>query len=103
LPLSNEDAKEQTILDRQTQIAEAEKDRRNRTIVSIISAFAAIIAGYAAVVVGINKLSGSGDPYTFLSTAGPSGLQSVLRVERKTGRSWILVQEGTTWALKAIN
>jgi hypothetical protein len=85
MPLSPEDALEQTI-----------KDRRSRTFVALIVAFAAIAAAYAAANAAIDKL-GDAKGYQILLTGEQAGTRTVMKLNINNGQSWVLSREQDKW------
>jgi hypothetical protein len=97
MPLSPEDALEQTI-----------KDRRSRTFVALFVAFAAIAAAYAAASAAIDKFgdaaSAAGDKlgdakgkYQILLTGEQAGTRTVVKLNTNNGQSWVLSREQDKW------
>ena len=86
MPLSPEDALEQTI-----------KDRRSRTFVALIVAFAAIAAAYAAASAAIDKLGYAKAKYQILLTGEQAGTRAVVKLNINNGQSWVLSREQDKW------
>jgi hypothetical protein len=93
MPLSPEDALEQTI-----------KDRRSRTFVALIVAFAAIAAAYAAASAAIDAASAAIDKlgyakakYQILLTGEQAGTRAVVKLNINNGQSWVLSREQDKW------
>lgn len=70
MPISEKDALEQTIKDRDARVAESKKDRRNRTIVASIAAAASIFAAFVAAIIGIDKFAEKKDTYQIITGGG---------------------------------
>jgi hypothetical protein len=86
MPLSPEDALEQTI-----------KDRRSRTFVALIVAFAAIAAAYAAANAAIDKLGDAKGKCQILLTGEQAGTRTVMKLNIDNGQSWVLSREQDKW------
>ena len=86
MPLSAENALEQTI-----------KDRRNRTFVALIAAFATIAAAYAAASAAIDKLGDAKGKYQILLTGEQAGARTVVKLNINNGQAWVLSREQDKW------
>ena len=98
MPLSEKDALEQTIKDREARILDNRRDRRMRALTSLMSALVAIGAAYLAFLEALERINAPVNRYEIV-VGETSGGNAIVRIDTHTGDSWILRADpnGEVW------